>query len=412
MSNFSSLNNSDNGVTGSQPIRPPVFRPISAKQSRDPSQRKSVSFNDVPIVHEVPLHDTSRNQNNDIYKPWITNDMTLFISNSSPPLLMSTVPMPSSSNMMMTTTPSTTNSNATGATTTTTTTTTSTTSSASKLPIGRIGSASSTLSSSRTIESSSRTRLNKSFDESLTTEDRSQKTYSNTIYIPTATSLPPEHIDEKRYSYRPAMVPENDHYKNLPFTYGPISESTATYSNLISSLESSSPSTKQVRNARVRSATLPVSRQSSNEGLSFTSPRSNSNPRALLKPTTIAFQTTPSSSTNVNLSSTNTRPTRISSGHSSSSSRITSSTLKYPFAPLSSETHNFSAANSTRIPSTGYSRSRSANALNTRRQNQITSSPDRINQGNITTINKRNPNVRQTYGSYYMHRVLLPANIR
>ncbi|CAF5214298.1 unnamed protein product, partial [Rotaria magnacalcarata] len=44
----------DDLVASSSTDRASLYRPLSSKRPRDPSQRKNVSFNDVPIVHEVP----------------------------------------------------------------------------------------------------------------------------------------------------------------------------------------------------------------------------------------------------------------------------------------------------------------------------------------------------------------------
>ena len=73
-----------NLLTSSLPERTGPFRSLSAKRLRDPSQRKSVSFNDVPIIHEVPSHDTSRNSNSDIYRSWTFTETTSPISVISP----------------------------------------------------------------------------------------------------------------------------------------------------------------------------------------------------------------------------------------------------------------------------------------------------------------------------------------
>ncbi|CAF4429307.1 unnamed protein product, partial [Rotaria magnacalcarata] len=64
--------------------RASLYRPLSSKRPRDPSQRKNVSFNDVPIVHEVPSHDTMRNSNSETYRSWTYTDATPPVSIVSP----------------------------------------------------------------------------------------------------------------------------------------------------------------------------------------------------------------------------------------------------------------------------------------------------------------------------------------
>src|ERR1700735_629283 len=75
-SSESHTNVSEDLLASSLPTRIGPYRCLSAKRPRDPSQRKSVSFNDVPTVHEVPLHDAMRNSNCDTYRSWTYTDAT------------------------------------------------------------------------------------------------------------------------------------------------------------------------------------------------------------------------------------------------------------------------------------------------------------------------------------------------
>ena len=72
----SRTNASEDLLGNSLPPRTGPYRSLSAKRPRDPSHRKSVSFNDVPIVHEVPSHDAMRNSNCDTYRSWTYTDAT------------------------------------------------------------------------------------------------------------------------------------------------------------------------------------------------------------------------------------------------------------------------------------------------------------------------------------------------
>ena len=106
-------------------------------------------------------------------------------------------------------------------------------------------------------------------------------------------------------------------------------------------------------------------------------------------------------------------------------SPLVTSTIKYAFTHPSTDAALTSTAtpqNSSSIskpPPTAYPRSRSANVLSNRRS--VTSAGilmDNHSNGtasnpmtNLYSTAKRNPNVRQNYGSYYMHRVLLPTTI-
>jgi hypothetical protein len=108
-----------------------------------------------------------------------------------------------------------------------------------------------------------------------------------------------------------------------------------------------------------------------------------------------------------------------------STASLTSSALKYAFAhPTMDSTLNTTMPQHTtampKPPPTAYPRSRSANVLSTRRaaaspvvmlDGQSNGGTTANSNTNLYATAKRNPNVRQTYGSYYMHRVLLPTTI-
>ena len=310
----SSTIGSDQQESGS-PSRSSFYRPLSGKRCRDPAHRKSVSFNDVPIVHEVPSHDAMRNSNNETYRSWTSTDATV-VSPSNPITV------------------------------------------AQKIQANRLSSA---LASNARVPD---WPLKSSVGE----------------------ENPPE---EKRYTYRAAIIPDTEHYRTLPFPYGPVSDSTTTYTSILSSAD-----LLNGRTARVRSATLSVGRP--NENVSITPLRSlgstNFSSRTILKPTTIAFQSSSSRSSRLN----------------SANTRIGSPTIKYPYAHPTSDSLGPMSSSSAKPAS----RSRSANVLSTRRH---AASPvpllNNTPPANLLATSKRNPNVRQTYGSYYMHRVLLPAHI-
>lgn len=312
------------------------YRPLSGKRSRDPGQRKSVSFNDVPIVHEVPSNDAMRNANNETYRSWTATDATIVSPSISAVATQ-------------------------------------------KIQANRLSSAlSASTSTSRLPEWATKT--------TVTEENPSE---------------------DKRYTYRAAIIPETEHYRSLPFTYGPVSDSTTTYTSILSTHALSPPDPAMSRAARIRSATLPMHRQ--HESISITQLRSlgtTSNilsSRAILKPTTIAFQSSPSNSPRLTSATSNNTQTR----YSSPTNRMASPTIKYPYAHPTSDTLGPMSL-STAKPT---SRSRSANVLSTRRHAAspvpLMNSPS----ANLLATSKRNPNVRQTYGSHYMHRVLLPAHI-
>ena len=74
--NSSDLSPTTDILASSLPARTGPYRSLSAKRPRDPSHRKSVSFNDVPIVHEVPSHDSMRNANCTTFRSWTYTDTT------------------------------------------------------------------------------------------------------------------------------------------------------------------------------------------------------------------------------------------------------------------------------------------------------------------------------------------------
>ena len=537
------------------PPRAGPYRSLSAKRPRDPSHRKSVSFNDVPIVHEVPSHDAMRNSNCDTYRSWTYTDATAptpiipsyYTSQIFSPFNSSNAAAQKlhasrlSSSLYSTSLIPT--------TTTTITTTTAamtpsanmtTTSTPTRIPEWAIrnkttkvaAAASSTIADDSSTTSNEHTN-NPSLIVVHTSDDKTNKdlimkpsvisTYSNShlthsqitpIPIPapptiTVSSFTSNHEngDEKKHPYRSALVPDTEHYRNLPFTYGPLSDSTATYTSMLSThlIQSNHPSNEQpitghARIARARSATLPVnngthSAPRTSDTVSITPfratttalvpPGSNASTRTVLRPTTIAFQcsqsntnsTTTPSNTNANslafhttmannnnhinttnLSSTSTLSTTTTAAASNATNHVkpppvppryssaiggggahsrfifpqnrsfntaalTSSAIKYAFAH---PTMDSTTSNSTisRPPPTAYPRSRSAHVLGARRiaaaspvvmldgpTNGGTTSSTTNTNSNLYATTKRNPNVRQTYGSYYMHRVLLPTTI-
>ena len=285
------------------------------------------------------------------------------------------------------------------------------------------------------------------------------------------------------------MVPDTEHYRSLPFTYGGLSDSTATYTsmlstNLIQSNHSSNEqaTTTHTRTARARSATLPTSSayssSRSNDTVSITPFRTatgaltpngfNTSTRTVLRPTTIAFQCSqPTTATTNTITINNSSSAAVTVGHNTnttnsssmiatnsskpppvpprfgsaaaaaaahsrftlpphrafSTASLTSSALKYAFAhsPMDSTLNSTMPSHSTmpKPPPTAYPRSRSANVLSTRRAaaaSPVVMLDGHSNGGttahssaNLYATTKRNPNVRQSYGSYYMHRVLLPT---
>jgi hypothetical protein len=334
-----------------------------------------------------------RNSNSDIYRSWTFTDVISPISVSSP---FSSAQILSPFN--------------------------STSAAAQKLHANRLSSA--------LYSSTNSTTLNRLSDWSNRAKTIEETTEHNTTSNPPLiivhrpdeqtikNSFMSEHGEEKKHLYRSAVIPDSEHYRSLPFTYVPLSESTTTYTSMISTnLIQSNDQTPNghTRSLRARSATLPItvthSSSRTNENISITPfhPTTTTNgasSRAVLKPTTIAFH---GSTTTPTLSSTNTSTFKPPTIPLRSSSFAAHSRLISPSnRPLSS-----SIKHST--PSTTLSRSRSANISSSKR---TTGSPigmmngqsDGTNSNKLYTT-KRNPNVKQTYGSCYIHHVLLPTNI-
>ncbi|CAF0796749.1 unnamed protein product [Adineta steineri] len=509
-------NTSKDLPNNSLPARTGPYRPISAKRPRDPSQRKSVSFNDVPTIYEVPSHDVMRGSNGDAYRSWTYTDATLPTSATSSLSLYSpqTIIPPTPNNV-----------------------------SAQKLQANRLSSAlystSSTLTTAnRLTDWASRTRTTKSIptteettitnennassnasvivvqtpDEKInkdtTVKNNNQSTYSNPYLTypqststssatPTATSassssIAPENAEEKRYSFRTPFIPETEYYRSLQFTNGILTNSTPNYSSILSSNNGQSNYNSNdsltfanSRGSRIRSAITPGTMTQSSlrtsDTISITPFRAASSTysanaatpstRTILRSSTVAFQsaqpsvppattttpiniinnspTTPATTAtniiNATNSTTNTikpptaQPRFASSAAAAAaahsrfmlppsrafpSSTLASSAIKYSFGhstidptttnPIASQT----AASKT-APNV-YPRSRSANVLSMRR---TVASPvvmlDGQSHGRNTTTStdpntnlyatRRSPNVRQTYGAYYMHHVLLPT---
>lgn len=514
----------------SLPARTGPYRSLSAKRPRDPSHRKSVSFNDVPIVHEVPSHDAMRNANCTTFRSWTYTDTTpttttipsFYSAQLIPPFnasssaaaqkihanrLSSSLYSSLSTNTTASRIPdwalraktakAATNTEESGATTTITTTTTTHDSNANTWtpPVIIV-----------------HTPDEKTSSKDLNAKSTLHSTYNNP-YITGAHSMPSapppaphsslalntsDNHEEKKQPYRAAIVSEMEHHRTLPFTYEPVSDSTATYTSMLSTniiAPSANGSTSEQgtspypRAARARSATLPLSTHHhttrGTDSISITPFRApssvgisngNSTPsRTVLRPTTIAFQcgqpnaTNTLSSGNTNSNGTTTTTTinatlapssnnsstkpptvplrfassaaAVAAAHSRfglSSNRtlphsgLVTSTIKYAFAhptlettlhsthPTTTTTTATATTNTTgttpsRPPPTAYPRSRSANVLNPRRHasavenhaNSLTTNPT----NSLYSTTKRNPNVRQNYGSYYMHRVLLPTTI-
>jgi hypothetical protein len=487
----------------SLPVRTGPYRSISAKRPRDPSHRKSVSFNDVPIVHEVPSHDSMRSSNSDAYRSWTYTDVTpptsvipsLYSSQMLSPLISTSVnPQKLHANRLSSTLY----------------TTSSTITTPNRIPDWAIRAKTSkpTSTAEETNEPNSiwntpvivvntpDERLNKD----TTVRNTNQSTYNNpyiTYAQPTSTSgssslINPENVEEKKYPYRAPVIPDTDYFRSPPFTNGTLTNSTATYTSILSSNLSQShyssneqPTFANSRTSRVRSAMLaPTSTQPpirTNDTISITPFRAataalsanglSPSTRTILRPTTIAFQcsqpaTTTSTmntinnsptlattmimnnvnTTNSSSTTTNTTkpPPSVSSRYSSSAAAtaaahsrfilppnrtfstpsLTSSAIKYSFTHPgmdSTLTNNITSQTTvSKPPPTAYPRSRSANSLSMRRTiaTPVGMINGQSNGGTTTTTDppsnlysttRRSPNVRQTYGSYYMHRVLLPT---
>jgi hypothetical protein len=513
VSSESQTTNTEDLLTSSLANRTGPYRSLSAKRPRDPSHRKSVSFNDVPIVHEVPSHDAMRNSNCDTYRSWTYTDATPPTS-VAPSFYSSQIFSPFNSTSAAAQKLHANRLSSTLYSTSSTTTTTAATT-PSRIPDWAIRAKPSKTTS--TADETNTTNDNSSTwtppviivhtpDErpikDSTVRITNQSTYNNP-YV--AHSQPPptpgsslsmnhENGEERKHPYRSTMLPETEHYRSLPFTYGTLSDSTATYTSMLSTnlIQSNHSSTEQpmsgyTRTARARSATLPGTVNHSptrlNDTVSITpfrpttaalsSNNSTTPTRTVLRPTTIAFQcsqpttiatmntingspTIVTTMTNNNYNPTNissitstntTKPPTVPSRYGSSAaaaaavhprfvlppsrafstSTLTSSAIKYAFAhPTMDSTLSNTMPSQTTIPKpppTAYPRSRSANVLGTRRagvspvvmidgqSNGGTTTSTTNPTANLYSTAKRNPNVRQTYGSYYMHRVLLPTTI-
>ncbi|CAF2957910.1 unnamed protein product [Rotaria sp. Silwood2] len=424
---------SDDIVTNPSSDHIGPYRPSSAKRPRDPSHRKNVSFNDVPIVHEVPLHDTMRNSNCDTYRSWTYTDATPSVSLTSP-FSSSQILSPFNSTNAAT----------------------------QKLNAQRFSSALYSSTNSTTVNRLpdwiTRTKTTKPTEETI-----EHYTNSNTPLIIVNTpderivknstineQVTSDYVEEKKHPYRTAVVPDVEHYRSLPFTYVPLSESASAYTSILSTNvypsnhsshdQFSTGHTTRIR--RARSATVPITvthslmrnhdnvsitpiRTAATTTLSnslLTSSSSSSTSRTTLKPTTIAFQCSqPTTNTYPTLVITNTstpKSPQVSARLNSSPvhSRLTSSTNR-PLSSTIKYAYSHPTADSTLKSSpTVFPRSRSANVSTTKRNIvspvvMLEGQSGGTNHTNIYATTKRNPNIRQTYGSHYMHRVLLPANI-
>jgi hypothetical protein len=399
-------NISDDLLASSLPARTGPYRSLSDKRLRNPSHRKSVSFNDVPIVHEVPLHDAVRNSAGDTYRSWTYTE-------AAPPI---SIVSPFSSSQILSPFHS-------------------TSTATQKLYPTRLSSASYS-SINRLSDWTIRAKSLKTTEE--TTEHNSTRNpplivvhtpdeRTNTMSSITQ-PINSEDSEEKNHSYRSEITRNTEQCRTLPFTYIPSSESSTTYASMLSTNQSSSDQypTGHTRTARARSATLPLgvihtSTRSNNDTNSITPFRSTtSSSRTVLRPATIAFQCTQlttannTSPSNISISQSPIVPARLSSAAAhtrllSSLNRPLLSSIKYALNPPITDS-------TTKFHPTVLSRSRSANILSNKRN---TTSPVPtldgqsvgINNTSLFTSTKRNPNTRQTYGSYYTHRILLPANI-
>jgi len=363
------------------------FRSLSSKRLRDPTNRKSVSFNDVPIVYEVPSHDTMRNSNSDIYRSWTYADAT--------------IPFPSSQILLPFN---------------------STSAAAQKLHAHR-------LSSNLYSSSTNSTTLNRLSDWPLRT--KTIKTFEETTEHHTNSNPPSimihksdeqfsENNEEKKHLYRSPIIPDFEHHRILPFTYLPLSESTTTYTSMLTT--NLIQSNDQIPNGHTRtiralSATLPITATTNsltrnNDNVSITPLRtttniSSSSSRTVLKPATIAFHGSTNSrillTTNISTSKPPTIPPRSNSF--TAHSRLISSSSNRPLSSTNKHTTH----------STTLTRSRSANISSSKRSTispivMLDEQSTGTHHNNLYTTTKRNPNVRQTYGSY-IHHILLPADI-
>jgi hypothetical protein len=378
----SDINVPDDLLATSLPACTGSYRSLSAKRSRDPSHRKSVSFNDVPIVHEVPSHDTMRNSNSNVYRSWTHADASVPFSSSQILLPLN-----------------------------------STSAAAQKIHTNRL--------SNTLYSSTNNPALNRLSDWHIRAKTLEETTEHNTTSNPPLIIFhaPEERIiqnssktqqiashngEEKKHLYRPAIIPDNEHYRSLPFAYAPSSESNTNYTSMLTTnlIQSNKPSPNgHTRTIRARSAILQIPESDSstrnNDNISITSFRTitnGSSSRTILKPATIAFHGSTNSpiliTTNASTAKPPTIPPRLSSF--AAHSRLISSSNR----PLLSTNKNIA-------PSTALPRSRSPNILSSKRN--TTSSvgmPDGQSGGT-----KHNSHVRQTYGSYYIHDIFLPTNI-
>ncbi|CAF0977171.1 unnamed protein product [Adineta ricciae] len=487
----------------------PPYRSISAKRPRDPSHRKSVSFNDVPIVHEVPSHDAMRGANCDPYRSWLYTDPTSPIATI--PSLYSTQAISPFNSTSIT---------------------------AQKLHANRLSSAlyatsSTTITPNRMPDWAVRTKIQKPAstteeanstnennpptntsipDSQITSEDKLNKEpvikdshqpivsfQSASVLLPSSTTVTSEMNEDRKYASRPtSLIPETEHVRGLSFMNGSLTNSSMTYASILSTnLSQTNNSTNESmtypnsRLSRIRSAITPSTiGQSSirtNEPISIsplratavaatattTVPFSVNVPtpatRAILRPSTVAFQCTPpstlvtsntNSTNNVSAAPSTTATNIINTTNPPSSSSTTATHLMKPPSiaprfhasaattaaahsrfvlpqnrPLTSATLSAAAMKYTlahptiessstmsRAPPTAYPRSRSANVLSMRRtQASSINMVDGQSHGNATASSstdptnhlyattRRSPNVRQNYGSYYINRVLLPT---
>ena len=497
----SHTNISEEVLTSSLPTRIGPYRSLSAKRPRDPSHRKSVSFNDVPIVHEVPSHDTMRNSNCDTYRSWTYTDATLPTS-VVPSFCSSQVFLPFNSTSAAAQRVHASRLSSTLYSTSSTANTTN------RIPDWAIRpKTSKTISTSEEMNTATESNpigngsaiivnlSDEKLNKETTVRTNSQLMYNNPyvahsqppVSSPSSLLINPENEEEKKHPYRSAIVCDTEHHRNVPLTRGPLSDSTTIYTSMLSTnlIQSNHVSNEhsvsgQTRTARACSASLPgtaaQSSTRSNDNVSITPLRpttstlvpngSAASARAVLRPTTIAFQcsqaaitttnatngtstvttatannstnNTSQSTTAINTTKPPTIPLRFTSSAAAAahsrfvlppnrtlpSASLISSTIKYTFAhPAADSTLTntiTSQATASKPPSTTYPRSRSAHVLNTRRAAaspviMIDGHPNGGTNTNHTTNlyapAKRNSNVRQTYGSYYMHRVLLPTTI-
>ncbi|CAF0975801.1 unnamed protein product [Adineta ricciae] len=466
----------------------PPYRSISAKRPRDPSHRKSVSFNDVPIVHEVPSHDVMRGANCDAYRSWLYTDPTSPIATI--PSLYSTQAISPFNSTSITAQKLHANrlSSALYATSSTTIT-------PNRMPDWAVRTktqkpTSTTEETNSTNENNSPTSASVSglqitSEEKLNKEPVIKDSYqpivssqSASVLAPSSTTSTSEMNEDKKYSFRStSLIPETEHVRALSFMNGSLANSSMTYASILSTnISQTNNSTNESmtypnsRLSRARSAITPsTAGQSSirtNDPISIsplratavaatattTVPFSVNAPtpatRAILRPSTVAFQCTPppplvSSNTNstnnasaapsttaTNIINTTNPPSSSSTTathlmkpptiaprfHASAATTaaahsrfvlpqnrpLTSATLsaaamKYTLAHPTTES-SFSNTNTPfsampRAPPTAYPRSRSANVLSMRRtQASSINMVDGQSHGNATASSSTDPN--------------------